>query len=115
MRWRECSPSKSRFAQNLWATAIRNCCVDSENTFFAVGLTLRGHEFHYSGILPGAELPSAACGVLRGVGCGEGRDGIVVGNLWASYTHLHALATPEWAAGLLHAARRFTRHEVAAA
>jgi len=90
-------------------------CVDTENAFFPVGSILRGHEFHYSGILPGTELPRAACGVRRGTGCGAGRDGVVVGNVWASYTHLHALATPEWAVGLLHAARRFAQHEVAAA
>ena len=89
-------------------------CVDTENAFFPLGSILRGHEFHYSGILPGTGLPSTACEVRRGVGCGGGRDGVVVGNLWASYTHLHALATPEWAAGLLHAARRFALRGVGA-
>jgi len=89
-------------------------CVDAENAFFPRGAILRGHEFHYSAILPPTVLPSTACEVRRGVGCGSGRDGVVIGNLWASYTHLHELATPEWAAGLLHAAQRFARHEVAA-
>jgi cobyrinic acid a,c-diamide synthase len=81
--------------------------VDTPNPFFPQGLTLRGHEFHYSMILPGTDLPNTACAVRRGVGCYHGRDGVIVGNLWASYTHLHALATPEWARGLLNAARRF--------
>jgi cobyrinic acid a,c-diamide synthase len=81
--------------------------VDTPNPFFPQGLTLRGHEFHYSRILPGTDLPNTACAVRRGVGCYHGRDGVIVGNLWASYTHLHALATPEWARGLLNAARRF--------
>jgi cobyrinic acid a,c-diamide synthase len=89
--------------------------VDTENAFFPVGSILRGHEFHYSGILPGTGMPNTACEVRRGVGCGGGRDGVVARNLWASYTHLHALATPEWAAGLLYAARRFARHQVAPA
>ncbi len=89
-------------------------CVDAENAFFPVGLMLRGHEFHYSAIPPGTDLPSTACAVRRGVGCGGGRDGVVVGNLWASYTHLHALATPEWTAGLIHAARRFSLRGVCA-
>jgi cobyrinic acid a,c-diamide synthase len=81
--------------------------VDTPNAFFAQGLILRGHEFHYSRILPGAGLPDTACAVRRGVGCYTGRDGVVARNLWASYTHLHALATPEWTRGLLNAARRF--------
>ena len=81
--------------------------VDTPNPFFPQGLILRGHEFHYSRILPGTDLPNTACAVRRGVGCYHGRDGMIMGNLWASYTHLHALATPEWARGLLNAARRF--------
>jgi cobyrinic acid a,c-diamide synthase len=89
--------------------------VDTENAFFPLGSILRGHEFHYSGIPVGTDMPRTACKVRRGVGCGGGRDGVVVGNLWASYTHLHALATPEWAAGLLHAARRFALRGVGAA
>ena len=81
--------------------------VDTLNPFFPRGLILRGHEFHYSRILPGAGLPGTACAVRRGVGCYHGRDGVIVGNSWASYTHLHGLATPEWAEGLLNAARHF--------
>jgi cobyrinic acid a,c-diamide synthase len=87
--------------------------VDTPNSFFPQGLILRGHEFHYSRILPGTDLPNTACEVRRGVGCSHGRDGVIMGNLWASYTHLHALATPEWAPGLLNAARRFAGTKVA--
>ena len=81
--------------------------VDTPNSFFPVGLTLRGHEFHYSRILPEDPLPPTAAAVRRGTGCGQQRDGVIVGNVWASYTHLHALATPEWVEGLLGAARAF--------
>ena len=81
--------------------------VDTPNAFFPLGTILRGHEFHYSRILPAGDLPATACAVRRGTGCFEGRDGILAGNVWASYTHLHALATPEWEQGMLRAARRF--------
>jgi len=54
-------------------------------------------------------VPQTACSVVRGTGCCEHRDGIVAGNVWASYTHLNALATPEWAAGMLNVARQFAR------
>jgi cobyrinic acid a,c-diamide synthase len=33
-----------------------------------------------------------------------GRDAVVVGNVWAGYTHLHARATPKWARALVRAA-----------
>ncbi len=81
--------------------------VDQPNPFFSQGQTLRGHEFHYSRILLDDTAPRTACRVARGSGCFQHRDGIVAGNVWASYTHLHALATPEWAPGFLNAARQF--------
>lgn len=81
--------------------------VDAPNPFFAMGTVLRGHEFHYSRIVMEnlAEKPLTACAVKRGTGCFDGRDAVLAGNVWASYTHLHALATPEWAAGIINAAR----------
>jgi cobyrinic acid a,c-diamide synthase len=79
--------------------------VDAPNAFFPVGLSLRGHEFHYSRIVPGQPAVPTACAVRRGSGSSAGRDAVVVQNVWASYTHLHAVSTPEWAAALLDAAR----------
>lgn len=79
--------------------------VDAANPFFPIGARLRGHEFHYSRIILDGEAPSTACAVERGSGCFTGRDGVLTGNVWAAYTHLHALATPEWTHGMLNAAR----------
>ncbi|HEV2448147.1 MAG TPA: cobyrinate a,c-diamide synthase [Candidatus Sulfopaludibacter sp.] len=82
--------------------------VDAANPFFPVGTRLRGHEFHYSRIAPDAAAPTTACAVLRGSGCFTGRDAVLERNVWAAYTHLHALASPAWAEGMLaaaHAAR----------
>ncbi|MCX6543335.1 MAG: cobyrinate a,c-diamide synthase [Acidobacteria bacterium] len=79
--------------------------VENPNPFFPVGLPLRGHEFHYSRIVPEPTPVPTVCAVRRGAGCVAGRDGVVVHNVWASYTHLHALSTPEWTLGLLGAAR----------
>ena len=79
--------------------------VDSPNPFFPQGLVIKGHEFHYSRIVGDYAPATGTCAVLRGVGCGQKRDGLVQGNVWASYTHIHALATPEWPRGLLTAAK----------
>jgi cobyrinic acid a,c-diamide synthase len=79
--------------------------VVRRNPFLAEGTELRGHEFHYSRLSGGgAGLATALC-LSRGQGMGEGRDGIAVRNVLASYTHIHALGTPEWATGLTRAAR----------
>jgi len=86
--------------------------VDAPNPFFSVGTTVRGHEFHYSRIVPQSDWPATACQVRRGTGCFGGRDAAIVRNVWASYTHLHALATPQWVKGVADAARRFAAHPV---
>ncbi len=86
--------------------------VDTENAFFPVGTTLRGHEFHYSRIVPQLDWTATACAVRRGAGCFRGRDAAIIKNVWASYTHLHALATPEWAKGFVSAARKFAGHSL---
>ena len=83
--------------------------VDQPNPFFPDGIVIRGHEFHYSRIITESAAVTTACRVRRGTGCGQGRDGLFQGNVWASYTHLHALGTPEWAPGMLTAARQYRR------
>jgi cobyrinic acid a,c-diamide synthase len=96
--------------------------VDSPNPFYDVGTVLRGHEFHYSRIavasanasapfsgesaMPRSEPPPTVCAVSRGTGAFAKRDGLIVNHVWASYTHLHAGATPEWAEGVIELARR---------
>ena len=82
--------------------------VVEENPLFPVGLTLRGHEFHHSGLLPLHDLP-CVYRIKRGKGIASKRDGIVYKNLFASYMHLHALGTPEWAEGLVSMASKRRR------
>ncbi len=75
--------------------------IDRDNPFFPVGVELVGHEFHYSRIVAGSDGAATVAGVTRGTGTGGGRDGIVVGRVWASYLHLHASASLNWASGFL--------------
>jgi cobyrinic acid a,c-diamide synthase len=82
--------------------------ADRPNPYFPVDTKIRGHEFHYSRLFTVGDEPATACAVQRGTGSLCGRDGLLKGNVWASYTHVHAAATPEWAKGLLGAARRFS-------
>jgi cobyrinic acid a,c-diamide synthase len=79
--------------------------VDRPNAFFPVGLELRAHEFHYSRI--SGSLPATACAVLRGAGCGGGRDAILANRVWAGYAHVHAAGVPAWGDGMMRAAREY--------
>ncbi len=78
--------------------------VDRDNPYFSVDTQLRGHEFHYSRVLDGSGLQSVF-DVGRGTGSLPGRDGLVIGNVLASYIHVHARGTPEWTRGVLRRAR----------
>ncbi len=82
--------------------------VDLPSPFFEVGARLKGHEFHYSRVVAPADVATAAA-VRRGTGAIGGRDGLVAGSVWASYTHLHALGCPEWTISLLRAAGDFAQ------
>lgn len=60
--------------------------------------TLRGHEFHYSGLENLAPGLKFAYRVKRGHGVDGERDGIVYRNVLASYAHLRSGAGSDWAA-----------------
>lgn len=65
-------------------------------TFFDEGMEIKAHEFHYSELQTQDNL-MFAYDVTRGYGVDGKHDGILYKNVFASYAHLHARATPEWA------------------
>jgi cobyrinic acid a,c-diamide synthase len=79
--------------------------IDTCNAFLPIGTTVRGHEFHYSRITTRGAAPPTAMVLHRGVGLGARRDGLVVGRVFASYTHIFAPGVPAWAPALIRAAR----------
>lgn len=109
--------------------------VDGQNPFFAPGTLLRGHEFHNSRVVRrtgfsesvssggqsrlNGSTSKGRCDALaeeplntsyklsRGNGLGNGRDGIVVHNVLASYTHLHVGGSVDWAESLVKRARLY--------
>lgn len=82
--------------------------VEAENPFFEVGTELRGHEFHYSHVLQcdGADRHTVFR-MKKGAGVIGKRDGVAYKNVLATYTHLHALGTPEWAVAMVRNARAY--------
>lgn len=93
--------------------------VTRSNPFYKTGTILRGHEFHYSDIMEEgpeaaggkAEAPLLAFKMQRGRGISGGRDGLCRKNVLATYTHIHALGTPEWAQGMIKAALGFQKEK----
>ena len=82
--------------------------VTGGNPYFRQGITLKGHEFHYSNVLEwkGSE-DDLAYSMVRGTGLIDGKDGLCYKNVLATYTHLHASGTPEWAPALVANARKY--------
>jgi cobyrinic acid a,c-diamide synthase len=79
----------------------------AKNPFFAVGQSLRGHEFHYTYLASADDDLKFAFRVRRGHGFDGRRDGLLHNNVLASYTHVHALGTESWAPAVVRAATRF--------
>jgi cobyrinic acid a,c-diamide synthase len=82
-------------------TSVR---VDAPNPFHAVGTSIRGHEFHYSGLAEGPSPVASCMSVERGVGVGGSRDGLIRCNTLACYTHLHADGVAGWASAMVSSA-----------
>ncbi|VEN74128.1 Cobyrinate a,c-diamide synthase [Candidatus Desulfarcum epimagneticum] len=84
--------------------------VERENPYFKVGDRIRGHEFHYSFVLKWeGDADLLAFSMERGVGFYEGKDGVAFKNVLATYVHIHALGTPEWARAFVEKAREFQK------
>jgi cobyrinic acid a,c-diamide synthase len=76
--------------------------VENENPFYAVGSEIRGHEFHYSRVLQwNGDEQDLVFRMQRGVGITSDRDGLCYKNVLATYTHIHALGTPQWAQAMV--------------
>lgn len=87
------------------AEVIRN------NPFYSSGITIKGHEFHYSRpVLTDMSLSlDYAFDMRRGTGLTGKKDGIFYKNVFATYTHVHAYGVPEWTEGMIMAAKRFKK------
>jgi len=68
------------------------------------GTTIRGHEFHYSTLVPQAHL-DYACAVTDATGAARPADGLSRDNVLALYAHLHFSSRPEAARALVESAR----------
>ena len=89
-------PAEAELSKKPAGHGYVELAVTAENRWFPRERLLRGHEFHHSRIIA-AEPVATACAVKRGHGIDGRFDGILYKNLFAAYTHLHALGNPEWA------------------
>ena len=86
--------------------------VALENPFFPVGTELKGHEFHYSSVLSwSGDDEDLVFRMQRGRGIHSRRDGLRYRNVLATYSHIHALGTPQWAPAMVRAAAAYRQQQ----
>ncbi len=85
--------------------------VDRPNPFFPEGTVLKGHEFHYSKAIECPEGQTVFA-MKRGSGLIGDRDGFCIHSTVATYSHIHALGTPEWAPSLIQNALSYRRRRM---
>jgi cobyrinic acid a,c-diamide synthase len=78
---------------------LSRACILGES-----GIRVRGHEFHFSSLVPRGSL-EYACALSDAQGRMQGKDGLVTRNVLALYTHLHFASQPQIAKALVDAAR----------
>lgn len=101
-------PAEVEFSRRPEGHGYIEMKVRAKNPWFTPGLVIRGHEFHHSRLIP-AEPLAAACKVGRGHGIDGRGDGIFYRNLFASYTHIHALGVPGWAHSFMSLASQYRK------
>ncbi|MFP4315655.1 MAG: cobyrinate a,c-diamide synthase [Desulfovibrionales bacterium] len=94
--------------QALGYTRARTC---QDNPFHPVGSIISGHEFHYSCFLPQSGTLDYALKMVRGKGIDHGCDGLVSRNVFATYTHIHALGVSGWAERFVATAVGYAREQ----
>jgi len=93
---------KARFTLGYRTVELSRSCILGE-----AGVTARGHEFHYSALVPTGDL-DYACRLSDAQGKSRGPDGLVMNHTVALYTHLHFASNPDVARSLAESACRST-------
>lgn len=103
-------PSEVEICQEPQGHGYVEVEVTGDNPLFPIGLTLRGHEFHHS-ILSQLTSLKFAYRMRRGQGINGKVDAIVYKNVFAAYTHLHALGVPQWAEAFVSLASQRRKYQ----
>lgn len=105
-------PAEAAMQRQRMTLGYRTVNLSQSCILGSTGVAGRGHEFHYSTLVPKEPL-TYACRLTDAQGEARGRDGIVTGNVLGLYTHLHFSSEPNTAVSLIAAAARSKSESVA--
>lgn len=98
-------PAEATMQSNRMTLGYRAIEVTQPCVIGPTGLAARGHEFHYSSLIPNGSLTYAAT-VTDAQGERQGSDGLMVNNVLRFYAHLHFASQPSMATSLIASASR---------
>lgn len=99
-------PADAEMTKRVQALGYVKGEVIRHSTFLKPGLTITGHEFHYSQLVPDDDAQFVIT-LKRGKGICDGKDGLVSGNAVGQYTHTYF--SPVLARSFVDAAVTFSR------
>lgn len=108
-----CLPFSTRMLDRLRTLGYREVTLSRSTLLGPAGQVMRGHEFHYSTLVPDAKVSDGAYTLTDRSGITTGVEGFTVDQTLGSYVHLHFKSCPEAAENFVAAARQWKRGNAA--
>jgi cobyrinic acid a,c-diamide synthase len=89
-----CFPLATRMRPRLEALGYREVRLSRDTIIGEQGLSIRGHEFHYSELADHAAAPATAYRIADRAGMERPAEGYTVRRTLGSYIHLHFGSAP---------------------
>ena len=89
-----CFPFAARMFPRLKALGYREVALSRDTLLGKAGLTIRGHEFHYSELSRTSPQVSTAYRISDRAGMNKPPEGYIFENTLGSYNHLHFGSQP---------------------
>ncbi|MFQ5762721.1 MAG: cobyrinic acid a,c-diamide synthase, partial [Candidatus Bathyarchaeia archaeon] len=102
-------PGEAHMTKRLQALSYVSARVAFDTVLSPAGMSLRGHEFHYSNVNGIPRDARFAYELSRGRGIRDNQDGWVEHNCLASYTHLHFASNRKLPERFIQAASAYHR------
>ena len=105
-----CFSFSTRMLHRLKTLGYREIILKNDTILGKAGQKIRGHEFHYSEIIPHAEV-NGVYTVMSRFGESKVEEGFQVNNTLGSYIHLHFGSQPEAAAEFVRACLEYQNQQ----
>ena len=106
-----CLPFATHMLNRLKALGYREVTLKQPTVLGPAGQTMRGHEFHYSGISDGDIHPSGVYQMTDRAGGEKTAEGFIAHQTLGSYVHLHFGSCPQAAEHFVAACEKWSVHQ----